>query len=331
MQRTDAGRLALDSLADTTVESGFVCKVPHGIGSHQVASEGKLCTRVSAGGLAAYGVGMTAQESRRSARCALLFSIRHLGKGTESLKAFLKDCGQPESIADRVAECLSRPLEAMPGRVIRVKGEHEMASGLVPDTLIHLEGLNPFVKLGVTCDVTEEEIGKAYRRMARLHHPDKGVGSNDSMQELNNARDYLLAMGAEKTWFETHPKVRPGDWVRLPDGKCGRVSEWNGRELRVQVDGQTIVCRGCELVAVPDTGIDSSHFASRSSGSVHGSSVPGTSPHAAAAAGMPTETICGKRPCIGPGDGKECIEWAWLLARKWRLRCRTCEAAAGRE
>ena len=279
---------------------------------------------------------MTSQESRRSACCALLFTIRYLDESTDSLEALLEACGQPESIAGRVAECFSNPRGVMSERVIRVRDKQAMASGIVPDKSMHLKDLNPFEELGVTCEVTKEAIDKAYKQLARLRHPDKNGGSTESMQRLNHAKEYLLAMGTEKTWSETHPKAWPGDWVRLADGRCGQVLEWTGREMLVLVDSQTIGVRGSELEALPDPCIDFSrstamyvagmtpHVAAAAS-----TTVPDMTPHAAAARDMPTEIYHGKLPCIGPGEGKKCSVEAWLSGRRWRRRCRICAAAGG--
>jgi hypothetical protein len=55
---------------------------------------------------------------------------------------------------------------------------------------------SPHEILGVRPDATQQEIDVAYRRKAKLFHPDAPGGSESAMVELNKARDALKAWAA---------------------------------------------------------------------------------------------------------------------------------------
>ena len=63
-----------------------------------------------------------------------------------------------------------------------------------PPPPAHDEKISIFAKslmaLGLTSKPTKDELKTAFRKMAVLHHPDRG-GSHEKMAELNNAREYL--------------------------------------------------------------------------------------------------------------------------------------------
>lgn len=50
--------------------------------------------------------------------------------------------------------------------------------------------MNPYEVLGVAPSATPEEIKKAYRKLAAVHHPDRG-GDTAKFQELQSAYDIL--------------------------------------------------------------------------------------------------------------------------------------------
>ena len=54
--------------------------------------------------------------------------------------------------------------------------------------------IDDYKVLGVDCNATQAEIKKAYRRLAKIHHPDKNNNSQEShkrFQELNEANEVL--------------------------------------------------------------------------------------------------------------------------------------------
>lgn len=55
---------------------------------------------------------------------------------------------------------------------------------------------NYYAILGVNEDASNEEIKKAFRKLASEHHPDKIGGSNETFKEINEA--YLVLSNAEK-------------------------------------------------------------------------------------------------------------------------------------
>ena len=46
--------------------------------------------------------------------------------------------------------------------------------------------------LGVSKDASEEEVKKAYRKMAHQHHPDKKTGDEAKFKEINEAYQVLI-------------------------------------------------------------------------------------------------------------------------------------------
>ncbi len=57
-------------------------------------------------------------------------------------------------------------LEPFPKQTIRRKGAG---------------GINPFEVLGLTSDATADEVKRAFRQKALLHHPDRGGAADDFM------------------------------------------------------------------------------------------------------------------------------------------------------
>jgi curved DNA-binding protein CbpA len=54
-----------------------------------------------------------------------------------------------------------------------------------------MEVQNPFKVLGIPHTATNDEIESAYRKLAKVHHPDRQGGSVEQMQAINKARDQL--------------------------------------------------------------------------------------------------------------------------------------------
>lgn len=81
---------------------------------------------------------------------------------------------------------------------------------------------DPYVTLGLHVSASEEDVKKAYRKLARIHHPDKGgdvtkfqeiqsaydmIKKGDAAENEFNFDDYFSRTTSEDGWFEF--KVKP--------------------------------------------------------------------------------------------------------------------------
>lgn len=55
--------------------------------------------------------------------------------------------------------------------------------------------MNAYQILGLSRTATEDDIKKAYRKLAMKHHPDREGGSEEKFKEVKEAYEYLLKMG----------------------------------------------------------------------------------------------------------------------------------------
>lgn len=65
-----------------------------------------------------------------------------------------------------------------------------------------------FDVLGVSKDITYEELKKAYRKLAFIYHPDKNLDSKESerkMQQINEAYEILKSDDSRKRYVSSHP------------------------------------------------------------------------------------------------------------------------------
>lgn len=51
---------------------------------------------------------------------------------------------------------------------------------------------DPYAVLGVPAGATDQEVGAAYRRLAKRHHPDRAPADGDRMREINAAYDAIV-------------------------------------------------------------------------------------------------------------------------------------------
>ncbi len=83
---------------------------------------------------------------------------------------------------------------------------------------------DPYQILGVEVTATEEEIKKAYRKLAKQHHPDRNSGDAAAFKEVQEAYDMLIG-GHKQQPFSS------GVWGEFFGGSSER-----GRNLQVKVD-----------------------------------------------------------------------------------------------
>jgi len=62
--------------------------------------------------------------------------------------------------------------------------------------------MNPYDALGVRKDASAKEVGAAYRKLSKLHHPDKG-GDRDKFEEIKFAFDILSNPERRKRYDES--------------------------------------------------------------------------------------------------------------------------------
>ena len=75
--------------------------------------------------------------------------------------------------------------------------------------------------LGVTKSATQEEIGKAYKKLARKHHPDLNQGdkkSEERFKELNEAHEVLKDPEKRRMYDQLGPNWQHGQNFQRPPG-----------------------------------------------------------------------------------------------------------------
>lgn len=96
---------------------------------------------------------------------------------------------------------------------------------------------DPYEVLGVARDADEKEVNRAYRTLAKEHHPDTKPGSEERFKEIAAAYDVLSHPEARAAYDAASRSSRPVDAVVRVDPSLARDG---GRvTLRVSVDGRT--------------------------------------------------------------------------------------------
>lgn len=77
--------------------------------------------------------------------------------------------------------------------------------------------INPYAVLGVPRDATREEVARAYRRLAKQHHPDAAiVAPTTQMARINEAWHILSEPNRRARWDRLHTVVEPHHWTPAP-------------------------------------------------------------------------------------------------------------------
>ncbi len=76
--------------------------------------------------------------------------------------------------------------------------------------------LDPYATLGVPRTATREEIARAYRQLAKRHHPDVTATPSPTMARINEAWSILSSPARRARWDTAHAIVLPPTWVATP-------------------------------------------------------------------------------------------------------------------
>lgn len=76
--------------------------------------------------------------------------------------------------------------------------------------------LDPYRTLGVPRSASREEIARAYRALAKAHHPDRGAAASPRMSRINEAWHILSDPARRARWDRAHAVVAPPHWSSAP-------------------------------------------------------------------------------------------------------------------
>jgi hypothetical protein len=75
---------------------------------------------------------------------------------------------------------------------------------------------DPYAILGVPRTASREEIARAYRRLAKQHHPDVGAAASPTMGRINEAWATLSSQSRRAAWDRDHAVISPPHWAATP-------------------------------------------------------------------------------------------------------------------
>lgn len=140
-------------------------------------------------------------------RCGTRLTIRWTLKGTQVCSPLLASSCFPTSLSQ-----LSFSFSSCDARC-----KYERASLLTNSR--HASSLakkTPYAVLGIKRTATKEEIKKAYRVMARKHHPDAPGGDHHKFQEIQ----------------EAYEQIKTGVWIDKSGGSSGEGGDGNDQSSR---------------------------------------------------------------------------------------------------
>ena len=76
--------------------------------------------------------------------------------------------------------------------------------------------IDPYAVLGVPRTASREEVARAYRALAKRHHPDAGARPSQTMARINEAWSILGSPSRRARWDADHHVVHPAHWAATP-------------------------------------------------------------------------------------------------------------------
>jgi len=76
--------------------------------------------------------------------------------------------------------------------------------------------IDPYAVLGVPRTATREEVARAYRALAKRHHPDAGAPLSTSMARINEAWSILGSPTRRASWDDAHALAPVAHWAAAP-------------------------------------------------------------------------------------------------------------------
>lgn len=87
--------------------------------------------------------------------------------------------------------------------------------------------------LGVARDASEDQIKRAYRRLAKKHHPDRNPDNPDAEAKFKEVQQAytVLRDAKDRAQYDQYGEVGVGEWNAGPQGQ--RVYQWGGSAVNV--------------------------------------------------------------------------------------------------